>query len=407
LLIVRPVLELALGPVLAVEQSTGTWLPVPGETAEVREKHAPRVIGVYETPDYEWEIRADVEERSYVIQVAFPTINIESQIPMLLTAIVGNISMVGKLKLLDVRLPRSFVEAFGGPKFGIPGVRELLGVKDRPLLNNMIKPCTGYRCGVGVELFREAALGGTDIIKDDELLANMSFNTVRERVEAYMEVEKQVCEETGERTLYTVNVSDEIPQVFENAKRAVELGVNALMVNYLAVGFPVLRALAEDPEIDVPILGHMDIAGALYASPHHGIRSHIVMGKLPRLAGADIAVFPLPYGKLRILPANFKYVARNLAARIYDLKPTFPMPGGGITPAMVPDLIADLGSDIVIGAGGGIHGNPGGPTPGARAFRQAIDATMKGIPLDKAAAEYEELRTALDEWVDPLAGVWR
>lgn len=143
MLIVRPVLELALGPVLAVEQSTGTWLPVPGETAEVREKHVTRVIGVYETPDYEWEIRADVEERSYVIQVAFPTINIESQIPMLLTAIVGNISMVGKLKLLDVRLPRSFVEAFGGPKFGIPGVRELLGVKDRPLLNNMIKPCTG------------------------------------------------------------------------------------------------------------------------------------------------------------------------------------------------------------------------------------------------------------------------
>ncbi len=394
-----------LAPALAIEQSTGTWVPVPGETAEVRRKHVAKVIGVYEIPDYEWVVPQEVQDRNYVIQVAFPFINIESQIPMLLTAIVGNISMAGKLKLLDARFPQKFVEGFGGPKFGIPGVRKLLGVKGRPLLNNMIKPCTGYPCEVGTELFRQAALGGADIIKDDELLADMSFNTVKERVEAYMEAEKQVYEETGEHTLYTVNVSDEIPKVFENAKRAVELGVNALMVNYLAVGFPVLRALAEDPEINVPILGHMDLAGAFYQSPYHGITSHIVLGKLPRLAGADICVYPAPYGKASFLPQKFQLVARNLTFHLYHLKPTFPMPSGGITPAMVPQVMKDLGPEIVIGTGGGIHAHPQGPVAGARAFRQAIDATMQGIPLEQAAAEHEELRVALEEWVDPFKGL--
>jgi 2,3-diketo-5-methylthiopentyl-1-phosphate enolase len=393
-----------LAPAIAIEQSTGTWVPVPGETPEIRCKHVAKVVGVYEVPDYEWHLPDEVGERSYIVQVAFPLVNIGSQIPMLLTAVVGNVSMAGKIKLLDVRFPSKYLAGFKGPRFGIAGVRKALGVKERPLLNNMIKPCTGYPPEVGVELFRKAALGGCDIIKDDELLADASFNRVVERVKLYMQAEKEVFEETGEHTLYTVNVSDEIPRVFENARKAVELGCNAIMVNYLAVGFPVLRALAEDPDVNVPILGHMDVAGALYASPDHGISSHLVLGKLPRLAGADVVVFPAPYGKAPVLPERYKLVARNLSFPMGKIAPTFPMPSGGITPDMVPRVMKDLGNDIVIGSGGGIHAHPQGPMSGARAFRQAIEATMRGRKLKEAAEEHEELRVALEEWKDPFSG---
>ena len=391
-----------LAPALAIEQSTGTWVPVPGETPEVRCQHVAKVIGVYEVPDFEFSVPSEVETRNYVIQIAFPQVNIGSQIPMLLTTVVGNISMGGQIKVLDIRFPQRFVEGFQGPKFGIQGVRELLGVPKRPLLNNMIKPCTGYTPEVGVELFRAAALGGCDIIKDDELLANASFNEVQARVKLYMEAERQVYEETGEHTLYTVNVTDEVPQVFENARRAVELGCNALMVNYLATGFPVLRALAEDPDITVPILGHMDVAGAYYMSPYHGVSSHLILGKLPRLAGADIVVFPAPYGKAPVIKDKFVNVARNLAFPLYDIKPTFPMASGGITPSMVPKVMKDLGHDIVIGSGGGIHAHPQGPVAGGKAFRAAIDATMQGTPLKEAAQEHPELAAALEAWTDPF-----
>ncbi len=392
----------SLAPALAVEQSTGTWVAVPGETPEVRCRHVAKVIGVYEVPDLEFAVPPKLETRNYIIQIAFPQVNIGSQIPMLLTTVVGNISMGGRIKVLDVRFPKKFVDGFQGPKFGIAGVREVLGVSDRPLLNNMIKPCTGYTPEVGVELFRAAALGGCDIIKDDELLANASFNEVQARVKLYMEAERQVYEETGERTLYTVNVSDEIPQVFENARRAVELGCNALMVNYLAVGFPVLRALAEDPEINVPILGHMDVAGAYYMSPYHGVTSHLILGKLPRLAGADIVVFPAPYGKAPVIKDKFVNVARNLSFPFYEIKPTFPMASGGITPSMVPQVMGDLGNDIVIGSGGGIHAHPDGAVAGGKAFRQAIEATMAGIPLQEAAEEHAELAASLETWADPF-----
>jgi len=84
-----------LAPALAIEQSTGTWLPVPGETPEVRRRHIAKVIGIYEVPDLEFSVPKSLETRNYVIQIAYPEINIGEQIPMLLTTVVGNISMVG------------------------------------------------------------------------------------------------------------------------------------------------------------------------------------------------------------------------------------------------------------------------------------------------------------------------
>jgi 2,3-diketo-5-methylthiopentyl-1-phosphate enolase len=392
-----------IAPMLAVEQSTGTWVPVPGETLEVRCQHIAKVIGVYEVPDYESTVPSNLQTRQWFVQIAYPEVNIGEQIPMLLTTVVGNISMGGDIKLVDIRLPKKYVAGFKGPKFGIEGIRKILGVKKRPLLNNMIKPCTGYRLKVGAELFRKAALGGCDIIKDDELIADASFNSVAGRVKRYMQIEKQVYEEKGEHTLYTVNITDKIPKVFENARRAVELGCNALMINYLAVGFPVMQALADDPTINVPILAHMDVAGALYMSPWHGLSSHLVLGKLPRLAGADIVVIPAPYGKAPVIDYKFRNVARNLAFPLYHLKPTFPMASGGITPSMVPTVMAALGNDIVIGSGGGIHAHPKGPVAGGKAFRQAIDATMKGIPLSEYAKDHEELAISLKEWADPFS----
>ncbi len=387
-----------MAPFLAVEQSTGTWTPVPGETPEVRAKHVAKVIGIYEVPQYEFEVPREVEERTYVVQIAFPYRNIESQIPMLLTAVVGNISMGGKIKLLDIYLPKIYTDGFRGPKFGIEGVQELLGVKDRPLINNMTKPCTGYPCEVGAKLFYEVALGGCDVIKDDELIADMAFNRVEDRVRAYMELEKKVYEETGEHTLYTVNVSDSVPKMFDTARRAVDAGANAIMVNYLAVGLPALQALAEDPEINVPILAHMDCAGALYESHYSGISSHLVLAKLPRLAGADIIVFPAPYGKAPYLKDRYLVTADTMTYPMHNIKPSMPMPSGGITPQMVPTCVADLGKDIMIGSGGGIHAHPLGPTAGARAFRQAIDATMQNIPLEEYAKEHKELAVALGIW---------
>jgi 2,3-diketo-5-methylthiopentyl-1-phosphate enolase len=377
-----------ISQIMALEQSTGTWLPVPGETPEVRRKHVAKVIGVYEVPDYEIMVPGEADWRNYIVQIAFPWENMGSRLSMLFSTVVGNISMAPKLKLLDLRFPEKFVKGFKGPKFGIEGVRNVLGVKDRPLLNNMIKPDVYSPPDLGAKLAYEVARGGVDIIKDDELLANPKFNTIEERVTKFMEAIDRANEEKGEKTLYAVNVTDDLPAVLENAEKAIELGANCLLVNYLATGFPILRALAEDESIKVPIMAHMDVAGAYYVSPTSGVRSTLILGKLPRIAGADIVVYPAPYGKAPMMEEKYVEVAKNLRYPFYHIKQAFPMPSGGIAPSMVPRLVNTLGIDFVVAAGGGIHAHPDGPAAGAKAFRAAIDAAIQG---------YSDLRKYAEE----------
>jgi len=57
-----------------------------------------------------------------------------------------------------------------------------------------------------------------------------------------------------------------------------------------------------------------------------------------------------------------------------------------------------FGVDVMIQAGGGVVGHPNGPRMGAEAFREAIDASIHGEPLDERAAKNRALREALEYW---------
>ncbi|MHA1291547.1 MAG: RuBisCO large subunit C-terminal-like domain-containing protein [Promethearchaeota archaeon] len=386
---------------VCIEQSTGTFIPVPQETPETRRKHVAKVIGWWSIPDFEYEgveqVFGNPKTRQYCVQIAFP-LNFKPQFPMLFTTIYGNISMGGPLKMVDVRFPKAFLKEFKGPKFGDVGIRNLLGVKDRPLLNNMIKPCVYTDPKVGAELAYQAAVGGCDIIKDDELIADVDFNPIVDRTVLFMEALDKADSEKGEKTLYTVNITDRVERMFELADIVQEHGANALMVNHISVGYSAMRKLAEDPSVKVPILGHMDLAGAFYQDPLSGISSPLILGKFGRLAGCDTIVHPAPYGKAPTMADRFKETARQMVMPMRNaphIKRTLPMPSGGITPGIVEKVIKDLGTNIMIGSGGGIHAHPEGPIAGAKAFRQAIEAALKGIPVRTYAKDHHELGVSL------------
>jgi len=382
----------------AIEQSTGTWVRVPAETAEVRKHHVARVLGVYELPYYEYVVPKDIKERYYCTQIAFPIVNFRPQIPQLFTSVIGNISITHGLKLVDLAFPKEWLKGFKGPKFGLDGIRKLLKVPERPMLNNMVKPCTGHTAEVAADLVYKAAVGGCDVVKDDELISNPVFNTLEDRIVAVMEAVDRADSEKGEKTLYTINISNRLPDIFEYADKVIELGANAIMVNFVATGYAVLRKLAEDPSIKVPILGHMDFSGALMGGEWNGLSSILVLAKLPRICGADSVVVPAPYGKAEILDERYENILRALRFPFQHIKPTLPMPSGGITAGMVETAMKDAGKDILIGSGGGIHSHPDGPIAGAKAFRQAIDAVMQGVKVKDYAKDHQELGVALGVW---------
>ena len=220
---------------IGIEQTTGSWVDVPAETDEVRAKYCSKILGVYEVPAYENQTNVDISVnglRFYIIRIGFPVANIEDNIPLLVASITGNIMSMPYLKLLDIDFPKKFVSKFQGPKYGIEGIRKILGAYDRPLLNNMIKPCTGYTPEVGAELFYEAAAGGVDIIKDDELIGgDRVFNQLKDRVLANMDAAHRADEKKGEVTMYACNITDEVSRLKENAMTVIENGGNLSLIH--------------------------------------------------------------------------------------------------------------------------------------------------------------------------------
>ena len=120
--------------------------------------------------------------------------------------------------------------------------------------------------------------------------------------------------------------------------------------------------------------------------------------KLPRLAGLDMVIGLTPYGKFPMMMDTFVNMGIQMLAPLGHIKPVFPMPGGGTTQGHIEDVIHKFGKDVMIAAGGAIHGHPMGPAAGARAFRQGIDAVCAGKSLEEAGKEYEELGVALKLW---------
>jgi 2,3-diketo-5-methylthiopentyl-1-phosphate enolase len=317
----------------------------------------------------------------------------------LLTLLLGNEPSTSQsLKLLELEFPQPFLEGLPGPRFGIQGLRKLVGVYDRPLLNNIVKPCIGLSPQEGAKIVYEAAVGGVDIIKDDEKISDQSFSPLHERIKHYKEAIHRANEESGGKTLYAANVSGKIGKLRDNALRARDAGADLLMFSYASVGLTGLQSLAEDPDIHLPILAHSNMATIWYETPNAGMSAQLAIAKLPRLAGADLVVQPTPYSKYPVLHDAYLQYTRAFRAPMGAIKAGMPLVAGGVQPSIVPRLMDDLGLDFTVGAGGAIQGHPQGATAGAQAMRQALDASSQGIPLAEYAQDHAQLRAALDKW---------
>lgn len=384
----------------AIGQTIGTWVEVPGITAKMKKKYGGKVVNIYDIPPIELTVD-EPEFSSHIIQIAFPIENFEPQFPMMFTTFLGNdVSTSAQVKLIDIKFSKKFLNFFKGPKFGIDGVYKYLNIKNRPIILNMIKPCLGFSPKEGADIFKSIALGGVDIIKDDELFANTTYSSIVDRVKWYCNAAKEIEDKTGHLTVYCVNVTDRLDKCLENALRAIDAGAKMIMLNFIAAGISTLQALAENNNVTVPILAHYASAGTLTESPYTGISTPLLLGKFSRLAGADISLFSSPYSTYPFLKRRYKQIADLQRLPLGHLKPTLPAIGGGVHPNSAEKIVSDLGIKVVLAVGGAILGHPNGPTEGAKAMMQAAELLGRGIKLKSVISKpgYESLKISLEKW---------
>jgi len=387
--------EEAVGAI-AAESSTGTWTEITTETKEAIKKRA-KVF----------EIKKGEAKIAYPIEL-FELGNM----PQLLSSVAGNIfgmKEVETLRLEDISLPKEYIKSFKGPKFGINGVRKIFDVWDRPLVGAIIKPKVGLTTDAHVKVAKEEWIGGVDLIKDDENLTNQKFNTFKKRVEEVMKAKKEAEKITGEKKVYLFNVTSETNEMLRRAKLVHEAGGEYIMVDILTVGFSALQTLIDEAQkLGLVVHAHRAMHAALTRNKRHGI-SMLVIAKLSRIVGVDQIHVGAVFGKME---GNYEEVMRIvkeikneeinekglLYQKWFGTKQVFPVASGGLHPGVVDKLYETFGKDVIIQAGGGIAGHSQGPRKGAMAMRQAVEATIKGVPISEYAKTHEELRIALKDF---------
>ena len=375
-------IEEAAGGV-AAESSIGTWTELSTMKSYVEELHA----------------TAFYLEKG-LAKIAYPIELFESgNMPNILSSLAGNVfglKTIKNLRLEDIHFPQRLTKTFKGPKYGISGIREILNVRERPLLGTIIKPKLGLGTRDHAEVAYEAWAGGCDIVKDDENLSSQTFNPFEDRAVKTLDMRDRAEDETGEKKVYMINVTAETEEMLRRAAFVEEQGGEYVMVDILTCGWSAIQTLRKH---DLSLVIHAHRAGhaAFTRNPRHGISMRVI-SRVARLLGLDQLHVGAVVGKMAEKKNEVLDNCEILRGEMYGLRPALPVASGGLHPGLVPSLVSIFGNDFVIQAGGGIHGHPKGTISGARAMRQALDATMENIPLKEYAKSHAELNAALRLW---------
>jgi ribulose-bisphosphate carboxylase large chain len=287
------------------------------------------------------------EGDQYRVTIAQPLATTAHDPAQLLNLLFGNSSLQPDLLLADVELPDAAFDWLPGPRAGIPGLRALAGVADRPLLATALKPMGLTSTQLGA-LCRTFALAGLDLIKDDHGLADHPFCGFEARVEACLRAVDDASRETGRTALYVPNLIGTPERVLTQLGFARTAGVRMVMFAPMLLGLPLLHQLASRPD-GLPILAHPALGGVLRVS------QATLFGKLFRWYGADGSIFPHAGGRFSYSRETCRELASALRAPHARLRPAFPIPGGGIRLDRLPELIRFYGRDCILLVGSGLY----------------------------------------------------
>jgi ribulose-bisphosphate carboxylase large chain len=368
---------------VAAESSVGTWTELTTEKPYVK-RLAAHVFSI----------------KDNLVKIAYPAELFEpANMPNILSSVAGNVfglKALKNLRLLDIEFPKQLLDSFKGPAFGIGGIRKLLKVSKRPLVGTIIKPKLGLETKDHAKVAYEAWLGGCDVVKDDENLSSQSFNPFENRLTQTLESRDKAQSETGERKVYMINITAETQTMMKRAESVIAQGGEYVMVDILTCGWSALQTL-RDQNFKLIVHAHRAGHAAFTKNQEHGI-SMKPIAQVARIIGVDQLHVGTVVGKMSETKAEVLENITACKAEMGDLKPVLPVASGGLHPRLVPALMETFGNDFVIQAGGGIHGHPHGTICGAKAIRQAVDATLEGRTLEEYAKNHQELALALKQW---------
>lgn len=388
---------------MAGEQSTGTFVKIPGESTELMAKYAARIeyisdISEVSSPSLPFAKKGHGPIQQAKVRVSWPVENMGPNLPNVLATVSGNLFELAPfsgLKLLDVSFPDSFSGHFKGPKFGIAGTYEKLGFEGRPVIGTIIKPSVGLDATQTAAQVKTLIEAGLDFIKDDELMGDPSYNRFKERVDACMDVINTFAEKTGKRPMYAFNISGTIDEMRQRHDYVLQRGGTCIMINLLWVGVSSIQYMSQHSQL--PIHGHRNGWGIFSRHPMLGME-YPALSKIWRLAGVD----HLHTNGIR---NKFCEPDESVLASIKDcLTPIWkdsdcamPVLSSGQWAGQAFDTYKAIQStNLMYLCGGGIMGHPSGVAAGVDSIRNAWQAALDGMDATQAREKFPSVEQAFN-----------
>jgi ribulose-bisphosphate carboxylase large chain len=390
---------------IASDQSTGTFVALPGETPELKARVAARVLEVRPIEPTRIPSLPDVPGTIFnraEADIGFPIEAVGTDLAALMTiAIGGTFSIKGLtgIRVTDMRLPEEFRGAHPGPQFGVEGSLRLTGVEGRPIIGSIVKPALGLRPHESAEMVAGLIDAGVDFIKDDEKLMSPAYSPLAERVKAIMPLVLEREQETGRKPMYAFGISHADPdEMMRNHDLVANAGGNAAVVNINSVGMGGLAFLRKRSSLVI----HAHRNGWDILTRHPGLGMDFkVWQQFWRLLGVD--QFQINGIGAKYWEPDESFVRSFKAVTTPIFEPydrALPVVCSGQWGGQAPETYWRTGCtvELMYLCGGGIVSHPGGPPAGVRAVQQAWQATVEGIDLETFARTHPELDQSLKKF---------
>ncbi len=392
----------ALAAQIASDQSTGTFVAVPGETEELKNRVAARVVALRPLPPVavpSFPSDAAGPFNRAEADIAFPFEAIGTDLAALMTIAIGGVYSIRGftgIRIIDMKLPEAFGKAWPGPQFGVAGTRRLTGVHDRPIIGTIIKPALGLRPHETAALVRDVIDAGVDFVKDDEKLMSPAYSPLEARVKAIMPMILEREQKTGRKVMYAWGISATDPdEMMRNHDVVVKHGGNCAVININSIGFGAFAFLRKRSGLVL----HAHRNGWDILTRHPGLGMDFrVWQQFWRLLGVD--QFQINGIRVKYWEPDESFVRSFKAITTPLFAPAdcpLPVAGSGQWGGQAPETYERTGRtlDLLYLCGGGIVSHPGGAGAGVKAVRQAWEAAVAGIPLEDYAKDHPELAQSI------------
>ncbi|GGF06990.1 ribulose-bisphosphate carboxylase large subunit family protein [Flavobacterium limi] len=390
--------------VLAGEQSSGTFVSVPGETEELKKRFAARVediqlLDVADEPSIPGGSIPGKKYQKAKVKVSWSIENFGYNLPVLISTLQGNLYEITQftgLKLMDFEVPDSFANHFSGPKFGIKGSKLSCGVTDRPMIGTIIKPSIGMSVDETAALVKNLIEAGIDFIKDDELMGSAANSPFEERVKAIMKVIRDNEQKTGKKVMYAFNISDEIDEMQRKYDLIKKEEGSCAMISINSVGLSGTKKICDQGEL--VIHGHRNGWGMLNRHPMLGIEFPAYQ-KIQRLAGVDQLHVNGIQNKFWESDDSVVTSIKSCLKPFLGGKEILPVVSSGQWGGQAVETYRRTQTtDLLYMAGGGILAHPMGPKAGVNALQQAWTGAVDGLSVAETALKYPEFAESVKKF---------